>query len=426
MLDINMIRKDIDAVSKALLKKGYILDCKKFIALEDERKSLQVKTQALQQDRNAISKAVGQAKAKGENADELLSQVADIRTALEASEKALSSLLEQINEFMMDIPNIPHESVPEGNSELDNVLIREWKEKTHHDFDVLDHVSLCEPSGQMDFSAAAKLSGARFVVLRKEIAKLQRALAQMMLDTHVEEHFYVEHYVPYLVLPECLEGTGQLPKFKDDQYITNDERGAFIIPTAEVPLTNLVREQILNEEDLPLKMVAHTPCFRKEAGSYGKDTRGMFRQHQFEKVELVQVVQPEHSYDALEQMTAQAEAILQKLELPYRVMALCGKDLGFAAAKTYDIEVWLPSQQTYREISSCSNTENFQARRMQARFKSKETGAKPVLAHTLNGSGVAVGRCLIALLENHQSKDGSITIPKALRPYMNNKDKIYL
>lgn len=416
MLDINLLRREIETIAIALKNKGFVLDIARFQSLEDERKSLQVKTQALQQERNAISKAVGIAKGKGEDAAALLTQVGEIRQALEASEAALAQVLAHIHEFVMGIPNVAHASVPLGSTEDHHQVVREWGDKKTHDFEVKDHVDLCEPGGQMDFTAAAKIAGARFVVLKKDIARLHRALIQFMLDTHVNEHGYTEHYVPYMALPSCLEGTGQLPKFMEDQYATNDERGSFLIPTAEVPLTNLVRDTIINEAELPHRYVAHTPCFRKEAGSYGKDTRGMFRQHQFEKVELVQIVHPERSYDALEQMTAHAEAILRKLELPYRVLSLCSGDLGFCAAKTYDLEVWLPSQQRYREISSCSNTEAFQARRMQARFKSGNN--KPSLVHTLNGSGVAVGRCLIAIIENHQNADGSITVPQALREYI--------
>ena len=424
MLDIIALRKDCSAVSKALAKRGFVLDEKAFNAMEEARKELQIQTQKSQNERNALSKTIGQAKAKGDDVSGIMEQVTQLKKQLEADSAKLDEVLESQKQFMMGIPNIPHESVPLGKDESDNEELRKWGTTAKKDFKVKDHVSLTEASTQMDFNLASKLSGARFVVLKKDIARLHRALIQFMLNLHTKHHLYEEYYVPLLCIPECLEGTGQLPKFADDQYMVNDDRGAYLIPTAEVPLTNSVRDTVLKEDVLPIRLVAHTPCFRKEAGSYGKDTRGMFRQHQFEKVELVQIVHPDHSYDALEQLTLHAETVLQKLELPYRVVNLCGGDLGFCATKTHDIEVWLPSQEQYREISSCSNTENFQARRMSARFKAGQ--GKPELVHTLNGSGVAVGRCLIAILENHQCADGSVNIPAALQPFMDGESKIQL
>lgn len=415
MLDSKLLRQDINQIQQKLAIRGVDIDFSPFESLEAERKALQVKTQSLQNERNTASKAIGIKKSKGEDASQEMQAVKSIGDSLKANEERLNDILAELDDFLMEIPNIPHDSVPAGQTEDDNIEIRRVGEPKNMD-SPQDHVALGESLGQIDFEQAAKISGSRFVTVSGQLARMQRALTQMMLNTHIEEHGYQEIYVPYLVNEASLRGTGQLPKFADDLFKTNSEHGHYLIPTAEVPVTNLLRDSIVSESDLPKKWVCHTPCFRSEAGSYGRDTRGMIRQHQFEKVELVQAVKPEDSYDALEDLLGHAEAILKKLELPYRVVNLCGGDLGFSAAKTYDIEVWFPSQNTYREISSCSNFEAFQARRMKARFKGN-TG-KAALLHTLNGSGLAVGRTLIAVMENYQQTDGTIAVPDALRSYM--------
>ncbi len=417
MLDPQLLRNHLAATAERLATRGFILDVQRLAELEAERKKFQVAAEQLQAERNAKSKAIGKAKAGGEDVAPLMAEVAHLGERLKAVEEQLGVVQERLNEITLGIPNLPHESVPKGKSEHDNVEIRRWGEPPRFNFTPKDHVDLGAALGQMDFDAAAKISGARFVVLSGPLAHLQRALTQFMLDVHTLEHGYSEAYVPYIVNADSLRGTAQLPKFEQDQFALNGEQNYYLIPTAEVPLTNLVRDLILHADTLPRKYVAHTPCFRSEAGSYGKDTRGMIRQHQFEKVELVQIVRPQDSYQAHEELTAHAEAILKKLELPYRVVALCTGDMGFAAAKTYDLEVWLPSQNRYREISSCSNFADFQARRMQARWRNPETN-KPELAHTLNGSGLAVGRTLVAIMENCQDKHGYIHIPKALHTYM--------
>lgn len=419
MLDPKLIRSNLDAVALQLKKRGITLDVPRLNALEEQRKELQVKLQDLQNERNVRSKAVGAAKAAGNDAVAIMQQVKDISETLKTTEEKLVFIQNELNDYLAMIPNIPHESVPEGKSEDDNKLVREWGKPTQFNFTPKDHVDLGAKLG-MDFNVAAKISGARFVVLRNKLAKLSRALVQFMLDLHVNEHGYQEINVPLLVNADSLFGTGQLPKMKEDLFATTKtgDNDLFLIPTSEVSVTNTVRDEILELDQLPLKFVCYSACFRSEAGSYGKDTRGMIRQHQFEKVELVHIVQPDKSYEALEELTSHAENVLQKLELPYRVMALCTADLGFAAAKTYDLEVWLPGQQRYREISSCSNTESFQARRMKARYRDSKTG-KPELVHTLNGSGLAIGRTLVAVLENYQDEQGRIHIPKVLQPYMN-------
>jgi len=417
MLDPKRLRGNLQEVAAALEKRGFRLDVERYEALEARRKALQVETQELQSERNSRSKAIGQAKARGEDVQPLLAQVADLGERLKTAEAALSALQVELEDFLLGIPNVPHESVPEGRSEDDNVEVRRWGTVPAFDFKARDHVELGTINGGMDFEVAAKISGARFVVLKGGLARMHRALIQFMLDLHTTEHGYQEVYVPYLVNADSMRGTGQLPKFEADLFGVRGEQGLYLIPTAEVPVTNLARDEILEDAELPRRLVSHTPCFRSEAGSYGKDVRGMIRQHQFEKVELVQLVRPSESYAALEQLTAHAEEVLRRLELPYRVMALCGGDMGFSSAKTYDIEVWLPGQDRYREISSCSNFEDFQARRMQARWRNPATG-KPELLHTLNGSGLAVGRCLLAIMENYQEADGRIRIPAALRPYL--------
>lgn len=417
MIDPNIIRNQLDVVAENLKKRGMTFDLDSLNALETQRKELQVQTQALQSQRNALSKQIGVAKSKKEDATGLLDEAEKLGKALADNEKALDAILEKQQMAWSFLPNILDASVPVGQSEADNVEVRRWGNPVERDFEVKDHVDLTQPSGLMDFEKASKMSGARFVVLRGEIARLHRALAQWMLQVHTTEHGYEECYVPYLVEPNALFGVGQLPKFADEMFQTKGDRGLFLISTAEVSLTNLVRDSIVDGKDLPLKFTAHTPCFRSEAGSYGKDTKGMIRQHQFDKVELVQVVEPEKSYEALEALTQHAETILQRLELPYRVMSLCSADMGFQSAKTYDLEVWLPSQKCYREISSCSNTESFQARRMKARFRANSQ-AKPDYLHTINGSGLAVGRTLIAILENYQDAEGHVHIPKVLHPFM--------
>lgn len=420
MLDIKLLRKDPKEVAKLLKRRGYEFDVKQFSKLEEERKQVQTKTENLQATRNEKSKQIGQAKAKGENADAILKKVATLGDDLKKNADELAVVQKQLDEILWGMPNIPHESVPVGISEKDNEEVRKWGEPKHFDFEALDHVALGEKLGLMDFESAVKIAGSRFVVLTGALARLQRALIQFMLDTQTKEHGYTEVYAPALVNKESLFGTGQLPKFEEDLFKVDCDQGFYLSPTAEVQVTNLARDKILEAKQLPKKLVCYAPCFRSEAGSYGKDTRGMIRHHQFEKVELVQMVEPSTSYEVLEELTTHAEAILQKLELPYRVVSLCTKDLGFSAAKTYDLEVWLPSEHKYREISSCSNFEAFQARRMQARFRNPET-KKPELIHTVNGSGLAVGRTLIAILENYQEKDGTIHIPKVLQSYMGNE-----
>jgi seryl-tRNA synthetase len=423
MLDSKLIRTDLDQVAAALARRGFVLDTARLEELEERRKTLQVKAQELQAQRNRRSKEIGMAKAAGVDIGPLLEQIEGLGSQHKAAEDELAGLQEGLGGILMGIPNIPHETVPDGRNEADNLEIRRWGEPRAFGFEAKDHVDLGERLGLLDFENAAKISGARFSVIRGPLARLHRALIQFMLDTHTREHGYTEVYVPYLVNAESLRGTGQLPKFEADLFHTCSDPAYYLIPTAEVPVTNLVRGTITEDDAMPLRFVAHTPCFRSEAGSYGKDTRGMIRQHQFEKVELVQVVRPRDSYEALEALTGHAESILQRLELPYRVVALCTADLGFSAAKTYDLEVWLPGQQKYREISSCSNFEAFQARRMQARWRNPETG-KPELVHTLNGSGLAVGRTLVAVMENYQLADGSIRIPGALQGYMGGLESI--
>ena len=417
MLDIQLLRNDLALVAARLANRGYQLDTAEFTQLEAERKKIQILTQELQAQRNASSKKIGIAKSKGEDSSAIMAEITHLGDELKAAEDALSALQTPLNALLMSIPNTPHESVPVGKSEEDNVEICRVGTPRSFDFPIKDHVEHGEKLG-LDFETATKIAGARFTLLRGGLARLHRALAQFMLDTHTLDHGYTEVYVPYLVNAESMRGTGQLPKFEEDLFHVprTDAEKLYLIPTAEVPLTNMVRGDIVASDTLPLKFVAHTPCFRSEAGAYGRDTRGMIRQHQFDKVELVQLVKPEHSYEALEALTRHAEAILQALELPYRKMSLCSKDMGFSAAKTYDLEVWLPAQNTYREISSCSNFEAFQTRRMQARFRND--AGKPELLHSVNGSGLAVGRTLVAILENHQQADGSINLPAALQPYM--------
>jgi seryl-tRNA synthetase len=416
VLDPKLLRSNLQGVAAELARRGFELDVARFAALEEQRKTLQIEADRLRAERNANAKAVGHAKSKGQDAAPLLAAGDSLGATLQGIEKQLEAIQAELAGLQLGLPNILHASVPEGRDESSNVEVRRWGEPTRLPFAPQDHVAIGERLG-MDFEAAGRISGARFVVLTGGLAKLHRALIQFMLDLHVREHGYREAYVPYLVHAEALVGTGQLPKFAQDLFAVSGDPGFFLIPTAEVPVTNLVRDQILDAATLPMKYVAHTPCFRSEAGSAGKDTRGMIRQHQFEKVELVHIVRPEDSYAALEELTSHAEAVLKALELPYRMMALCAGDVGFASAKTYDLEVWLPSQQRYREISSCSNCESFQARRLQARWRNPTTG-KPELVHTLNGSGVAVGRALVAILENCQQADGSVAIPSALAPYM--------
>ena len=423
MLDPKRIRTELDMVATELARRGYSLDTTRLEQLEQHRKDLQVRTQELQAERNSRSKNIGKAKAAGEDIAPLLKEVEGLGEQLKAAEQELATLQQELDDILMGIPNIPHASVPDGKDETANQEVRRWGEPRKFDFEIKDHVDLGEGLELLDFAAAAKISGARFSVLRGTLARLHRALIQFMLDTHTGEHGYQEVYVPYLVNADSLRGTGQLPKFEEELFATRGENPYYLIPTAEVPVTNLVRDEIVPAEQMPLRYVAHTPCFRSEAGSHGKDTRGMIRQHQFEKVELVQVVPPEQSYAALEALTGHAETILQRLGIPYRVMALCAGDMGFSAARTYDLEAWIPSQDCYREISSCSNFEAFQARRMQARWRNPDTG-KPELVHTLNGSGLAVGRTLVAILENYQQADGSVEIPAALRPYLGGMERI--
>ena len=423
MIDINLLRNDIEALKKILKHRGFDLDVNFFNSLEEERKYIQIKTQELQQERNDLSKQVGILKSQGKDASAVLEKVTNISTQSKEFESQLILIQEKINNFLLLIPNVPHESVPIGSDETNNKLIKEVGTLPKFDFEVKDHVDLGAPLG-LDFDTAAKVSGSRFVFMKNDIARLHRAIGQFMMDTHTENHGYTECYTPYLVNGDSLLGTGQLPKFGDDLFVTqkNEDESLYLIPTSEVSLTNTVRDEIIDVKRLPIKMTAHTPCFRSEAGSYGKDTRGMIRQHQFDKVEMVQITKPELSYEALEEMLSHAENILKALNLPYRVMTLSSGDMGFGAAKTYDIEVWLPSQQQYREISSISNCEDFQARRLKARFKNDE--GKNTLVHTLNGSGLAVGRTLVAIMENNQTADGSIKIPPVLQPYMKNKTMI--
>ena len=417
MLDSKQLRTETEAVARNLARRGFTLDLDAFRALEDRRKAAQVEADRLRAERNANAKAVGMAKGKGEDASALLARGEQLTGELTAAEAALAAVQAESDGWLMGLPNLLHDSVPNGRDESANLEVRRHGTPRAFDFTPLDHVDLGAKLGGLDFEAAARISGARFAVLRGGIARLHRALAQFMLDLHTGEHGYQEIYAPYLVSPDALVGTGQLPKFAQDLFAVQGERPLYLIPTAEVPVTNLVREQIVAPEALPMRYVAHTPCFRSEAGAAGKDTRGLIRQHQFDKVELVHIVKPEDSYAALEQLTAHAETVLQRLGLPYRVLALCAGDIGFGSAKTYDLEVWLPGQGKYREISSCSNCEAFQARRMQARWRNPATG-KPEPLHTLNGSGVAVGRAMVAVLENYQNADGSVTVPEALRPYM--------
>jgi len=423
MLDPQLLRTEAESVAERLTVKKYILDVDQLRSLEEQRKGLQSGLQDLQAERNRSAKEVGQRKAAGEDVSDLIEQTSGLSGKISAIENDLEGVRSALDELMHGIPNIPHESVPVGDSDTDNEEVRRWGDPTAFAFEPADHVSLGSGLGMMDFELAAKITGSRFVVMSGAIARLHRALIQFMLDLHTTEHGYQETYVPYLVNANSLFGTGQLPKFAEDQFVTSGDPSYFLIPTAEVPVTNIYAREIVSEEELPIRHVCHTPCFRSEAGSYGKDTRGMIRQHQFEKVELVQLVRPEHSWDALEELTGHAETVLQRLELPYRVVALCGGDLGFSSAKTYDLEVWLPGQNQYREISSCSNFESFQARRMQARWRNSST-SKPELLHTLNGSGLAIGRTLVALMENFQDANGSISVPDALRDYMGGLESI--
>ncbi len=417
MLDPRLLRSDLSTVASGLARRGFILDVAQFERLEAERKDAQIEAERLLAERNSRSKAIGQAKAKGEDVQPLLDEVASLGTRMDAAKARFAAVAEQLEALALNLPNIPHSSVPDGADEQGNVEQKRWGAPTRFTFPPKDHVALGEAlGGQMDFAAGARLTGSRFVVLKNELARMHRALTQFMLDLHTGEHGYSEVYVPYMVNADSLRGTGQLPKFEEDLFKMAGESPYYLIPTAEVPVTNLVRDEILDVASLPLKMVAHTPCFRSEAGSAGRDTRGMIRQHQFEKVELVQIVHPDHSFAALEELTGHAESVLERLGLPYRRMLLCTGDMGFASAKTYDLEVWLPAQDTYREISSCSNFEAFQARRLQARYRNAE--GKPELLHTLNGSGLAVGRTMVAVLENFQDEGGRIAIPEVLRPYM--------
>jgi seryl-tRNA synthetase len=422
VIDPKLLRSDPQSVAANLARRGFVLDVAAFQKLEEQRKHWQIESDRLRAERNASAKAVGMAKGKGEDIAPLIAKGEALTRDLARAEQGLADVQAKLEEWQLGLPNLLHESVPEGGDETANREVRRWGEPRKLSFEARDHVALGEKLG-LDFEAAGRISGARFAVMRSHIARLHRALAQFMLDLHTREHGYAEVYVPYLVSRDTLVGTGQLPKFEQDLFRSGGDRELFLIPTAEVPVTNLVRDQIVRAEDLPLRFVAHTPCFRSEAGAAGKDTRGMIRQHQFDKVELVHVVKPADSYAALEDLTRHAEEVLKRLELPHRTVALCGGDIGFASAKTYDLEVWLPGQGAYREISSCSNCETFQARRMQARWRNPETG-KPEPVHTLNGSGVAVGRALVAVLENYQNEDGSVTVPAVLRPYMGGAERL--
>jgi len=421
MLDPKLLRNELQETAAKLARRGLRLDVEAIAALESDRKRLQMEAQELQNLRNSRSKEIGKAKAAGKDIQPLLDEVAGFGDQLKHSEERLSAIQAELEAIVLGIPNIPHDSVPDGSDESFNREERCWGSLPQFEFEAKDHVDLGAANGWIDFEAAAKLTGSRFVTLQGQMARLQRALAQLMLDTHTSEHGYTEVYVPFMVNADSLRGTGQLPKFEQDLFHLSGELDYYLIPTAEVPVTNLVRDTIIEDADMPLRWVAQTPCFRSEAGSYGKDTRGMIRQHQFEKVELVQIVRPAQAFQALEELTAHAEKILQKLELPYRVVTLCSGDLGFSAVKTYDIEVWLPGQSAYREISSCSCFGDFQARRMQARWRNPETG-KPELVYTLNGSGLAIGRTLVAVVENYQQADGSIRVPAALKSYMGGVD----
>jgi len=423
VLDPKLLRTDPKAVAANLARRGFTLDVEAFVTLDEQRKRAQVESDRVRSERNANAKAVGMAKGKGEDAGELLKRGEQLTHELAKTDTEIARVQAQMDAWQLGLPNMLHDSVPEGRDESANQELRRWGEPRKFEFAPKDHVEIGEKLGGLDFESAARISGARFSVMKGNVARLHRALAQFMLDLHTREHGYTEIYAPYLVQAPALQGTGQLPKFEQDLFRVQGEQGFFLIPTAEVPVTNLVRDSIVEAKDLPKKFVAHTPCFRSEAGAAGKDTRGLIRQHQFEKVELVHVVRPADSYAALEELTGNAEKVLQKLGLPYRVVALCAGDIGFGSAKTYDIEVWLPGQNQYREISSCSNCEAFQARRMQARWRNPDTG-KPEPLHTLNGSGVAVGRALVAVLENYQNADGSVTVPEALRPYMGGADEI--
>ena len=420
MLDPQLLRNNLEETAALLKRRGYDLDTEQFATLETQRKKVQVDSQALQAERNKKSKNIGKAKAAGEDIQPLLDEVSSLGTKLEQAEKALAEVQEEMNTILMGMPNIPDASVPDGKSEDDNVEIRKWGTPKQFDFAVKDHVDLGEGLGQIDFETASKLTGSRFAVMNGPIANMHRALIQLMLDTHTTEHGYTETYVPYIVNSDSLRGTGQLPKFEEDLFKLRAEQEFYLIPTAEVPVTNIVRDTIIDDDYMPRKFTCHTPCFRSEAGSYGRDTRGMIRQHQFEKVELVQIVTADNSAQALEDLTSHAEMILQKLELPYRVVNLCTGDIGFSSLKTYDLEVWLPGQDKYREISSCSNFGDFQARRMKARWRNPATG-KPELVHTVNGSGLAVGRTLVAIMENYQDEKGRIHVPDVLQPYMGNR-----
>ncbi|MDO6442438.1 serine--tRNA ligase [Marinobacter sp. 2_MG-2023] len=423
MLDPKLVRNQTEEIARRLAIKNFAFDVAAFEQLEERRRGLQVRTETLQGEQNKKSKSIGKAKAAGEDIQPLLDEVESLKSSRSEAEEELRKLQEELNGFLAGLPNLPDEGVPSGDSEDDNVEIRTWGTPRKFDFEPKDHVALGESLGGLDFETATRLAHSRFAVMRSQVARLHRALAQFMLNLHTGEHGYSETYVPYLVNAETLYGTGQLPKFEEDLFKIDGDHPLYLIPTAEVPVTNLVADSILDAADLPLKMVCHTPCFRSEAGSYGRDTRGMIRQHQFDKVELVQVVRPEDSDAALEALSGHAEKVLQLLELPYRVVALCGGDMGFSAAKTYDFEVWLPGQNKYREISSCSNTRDFQARRMGARWRNPETG-KPEPVHTLNGSGLAVGRALVAVMENYQQEDGSIIVPEVLKPYMGGVERI--
>ncbi len=417
MTDQKLLRQSAEEVADNLARRGHEFDADAYLAVEEQRKTLQVDTEGLRNERNTSARKIGKAKATGDDVEPLLAAVEDLGDRLDASEAKLREVQKALQAIELGLPNLLHDDVPTGNDESKNQEVRRWGDVPEFDFDPKDHVDLGLSLGMLDFDAASRISGSRFAVMRGQLARLHRALIHFMLDVHTSENDYEEVYVPYLVQADALTGTGQLPKFEADLFKTEGETPFYLIPTAEVPLTNLMRESILDEEELPKRLVAHTPCFRSEAGSYGKDTRGMIRQHQFEKVELVHFVTPADSYDALEELTANAEMILQRLELPYRVVTLCSGDVGFASAKTYDLEVWLPGQAKYREISSCSNCTDFQARRMQARWRNPETG-RPELLHTLNGSGVAAGRTLIAIMENYQQSDGSVRIPEVLLSYM--------
>ncbi len=421
MLDPRLLRADLENTARQLARRGFVLDTSSIAAMEERRKRIQTDTQQLQAERNVNAKAVGQAKAKGQDAAGLLAESARISERLKQLEGELATVQAEVEDVALGIPNLPHASVPEGKDEKENQECRRWGEPRKFDYMPKDHVDIGAALGTLDFDTAAKIAGARFAVMQGSLARLHRALIQFMLDLHTRAHGYTEVYVPYMVNAASLRGTGQLPKFEQDLFALKGEHNYYLIPTAEVPVTNIVRDTIVESERMPLRYVCHTPCFRSEAGSYGKDTRGMIRQHQFEKVELVQIVSAEKSYQAHEELTGHAEKVLQLLELPYRVMVLCTGDMGFSAAKTYDLEVWLPGQQKFREISSCSNFEDFQARRMQARWRNPGTG-KPELVHTINGSGLAVGRTLVAILENYQERDGKVRIPKVLMPYMDGRE----